>query len=198
MRQVSTEVSPSSELQVASTPAAALRFARHVHLGQRRKQTGEEFIEHPIAVADLLSELGVGDRVLAAAYLHDAVEKTAIQPPEIARRFGPEIARLVSALSDDPSLPSYAERKRALRRQVLEADGDAVLIYAADRLANMRDWRRVEPDRRPACAQRLGTHLDERLALWEEDLRGLTAHDPDLPFLAEIETELRALQAGAA
>jgi len=190
-------VSPPDELQAASRPEAALRFARRVHHGQHRKQIHEPFIEHPIAVARLLAEAGAGDRILVAAYLHDVVEKTSVEPSEISERFGPEVAQTVSALSDDPSLASYAERKRALRRQVLEAGGDAVLIYAADRLANVRDWRRLEPERRPACAERLGTRLDERIALWDEDLRELTAHEPDLPFLAQIETELRALRAEA-
>ena len=111
---------------------------------------------------------------------------------------GPEVAAIVVALTDDPSIEPYAERKRALRRQVLGGGRDAVLIYAADRLSNMRDWRQVAPDSRAACAERLGTRLEERLGLWEEDLRELTTYDPELPFLAEIETELRDLRAEGA
>jgi (p)ppGpp synthase/HD superfamily hydrolase len=132
---------------------AALRFARRVHLGQHRKQTYEQFVEHPIEVARLLAEQGYDGPILAAAYLHDTLKKT-----------------------------------RA-------AGGDAVLIYAADRLANMRDWHTLPPDRREACAARLGTELDERLLLWGEDLEALRGYEGRLPFLDEIERELNALRA---
>jgi (p)ppGpp synthase/HD superfamily hydrolase len=196
---VNSELSLSTEPRTESDLAtAALRFARRVHLGQYRKQTYEQFIEHPIAVARLLSDAGADDRMLAAAYLHDVVEKTSVEHAEIDQRFGPAIGAIVVALTDDPAVDSYAERKRALRRQVLNGGRGAVLIYAADRLANMRDWRTVEPDKREECASRLGTRLDERLELWDEDLRDLTDYDPELPFLAEIETELRVLRAEAA
>jgi (p)ppGpp synthase/HD superfamily hydrolase len=172
---------------------AALRFARRVHLGQHRKQTYEQFVEHPIEVARLLSEAGFDGPILAAAYLHDTVEKTPVEIEELRERFGPEVAELVASLSDDPAIEEYSPRKQALRRQVIAAGEEAILIYAADRLANMRDWRTLPPDRREACAGRLGTRLDERLTLWSEDLEAFTAHDADLPFLAEIESELRAL-----
>ncbi len=174
--------------------AAALRFARRVHLGQHRKQTDEQFVEHPIAVARLLAREGFDEEVLVAAYLHDVVEKTTIELDEIDARFGAEVAVIVDSLSEDGSLPGYGERKRALRTKVLEADRSAVVIYAADRVANLRDWVTVPPEGRDLVAERLGTNLPERLELWQEDLDELTAHDEDMLFLAEIEIELRALQ----
>jgi (p)ppGpp synthase/HD superfamily hydrolase len=176
---------------------AALRFARRVHLGQHRKQTYEQFVEHPIAVARLVSEAGFDGPILAASYLHDVLEKTSVEAPEIHERFGPEVGEMVEALTDDPALTAYGARKRALRRQVLAGSRNAVLIYAADRVANMRDWRTVAPGEREACAGRLGTELHERLTLWDEDLNDLTGYDPELLFLAEIEIELRALRAEA-
>jgi (p)ppGpp synthase/HD superfamily hydrolase len=136
--------------------------------------------------------------VLAAAYLHDVVEKTQVEHPEIRERFGPEVGDVVEALTDDASIDAYGDRKRALRRQVLAAGHGAALIYAADRLANMRDWRTVAAEDRDDCAGRLGTNLTERLELWDEDLEELTAYEPSLPFLGEIEIELRALRSEAA
>jgi GTP diphosphokinase / guanosine-3',5'-bis(diphosphate) 3'-diphosphatase len=177
--------------------AAALRFARRVHLGQYRKQTGEQFVEHPIAVANLLTDAGYDGPLIAAAYLHDAVEKTDVELDEIRERFGPTVAELVDCLSENDEIPGYAERKRALRRDILGAGDDAVIIYAADRVSNMRDWRRVPPERRPACGERLGTTLEERLELWEEDVDELHALDPETPFLQEMEAELGALRAEA-
>jgi (p)ppGpp synthase/HD superfamily hydrolase len=194
MANTSTRLEPRTDSDLAAT---ALRFARRAHLGQHRKQTHEQFVEHPIAVATLISEAGFNGSILAAAYLHDVVEKSEVESAEIRERFGPDVAEVVDALTDDDSLEDYAERKRALRRQVLESSRDSVLIYAADRVANMRDWRKVPPEDREEIGGRLGTTLDQRLELWAEDLEDLSAHDPELPFLAEIELELRALRSEA-
>jgi (p)ppGpp synthase/HD superfamily hydrolase len=194
MTEVSTPTQTRTESDLANS---ALRFARRVHLGQYRKQTGEQFVEHPIAVARLLEESGYEGRLIAAAYLHDVVEHTDVGLNEIRERFGPAVADLVDRLSEDPGIDGYAERKRALRRGILESGGDPVIIYAADRVANMRDWHRVAPEDRPACGERLGTTLEERLELWTEDLEELHDRDPQTPFLGEIETELTALRAEA-
>jgi (p)ppGpp synthase/HD superfamily hydrolase len=192
MSELSTRPEPdvSSELGTA-----ALRFARRVHLGQHRKQTGEQFVEHPIAVANLLLESGYDGALISAAYLHDVVEKTDVELDEIRERFGPDVAALVDCLSEDPEIDGYGARKRALRKRIMESDGDPVIIYAADRVANMRDWRKVAPEDRPAIGERLGTTLDERLELWTEDLEELHDFDPETPFLAEIQSELEVLRA---
>lgn len=175
--------------------AAALELAREAHSGQRRKQSGEPFVEHPVTVAALLSEQSdYGETVLAAAFLHDVVEKTGVDPDQIRSRFGDEVATLVAVLSEDHDLPSYEERKRALREQVIEAGRPATIIYAADRVANLRDWTQLPPERRDAVAAALGTNLEERMRLWHEDLEELTAADASLPFLDLIEIELRQLR----
>ena len=192
--QVSTRLESPARSELA---AAALRFARRVHLGQYRKQTNEQFVEHPIAVATLLSESGYDGALIAAAYLHDVLEKTEVELDELRERFGPAVADMVDRLSENPEIRGYAERKRALRRRILEAGGDPLIIYTADRLANMRDWRRLAPEDRGACAERLGTTLEERLELWGEDVEELHEADADLPFLEEIGTELEALRAEA-
>jgi GTP diphosphokinase / guanosine-3',5'-bis(diphosphate) 3'-diphosphatase len=194
MAEVSTRLEPRVDSQLAN---AALRFGRRVHLGQHRKQTGEQFVEHPIAVARLLSASGYDGPLIVAAYLHDVVEKTDVELDEIRERFGPEVAGLVDCLSEDPEIAGYGARKRALRKRILESGGDPVIIYAADRVANMRDWHQVAPENRPACGERLGTTLEERLELWTEDLEELHDLDPETPFLGEIETELGALRSEA-
>jgi (p)ppGpp synthase/HD superfamily hydrolase len=194
MSEVSTRPKPGVRSEL---PTAALRFARRVHLGQHRKQTGEQFVEHPIAVADLLSKSGYDGPMISAAYLHDVVEKTDVELDEIRARFGPTVAGLVDCLSEDPEIEGYAARKRALRKRILESGGDPVIIYAADRVANMRDWRSVAPEDRPAVGDRLGTNLDERIQLWSEDLEELHDADPEMPFLDDIQSELDALRADA-
>lgn len=176
---------------------AALRFAGRAHLGQHRKQDHAPYLEHPVAVAELLAGAGADETLIAAAYLHDVTEKTEVGGDEIRARFGVEVAGLVEALSEDPEIGGYAARKRALRRRVLGSDRGAVLIYAADRVANLRDWVAVPAAERGAIAARLETTLEERLQLWSEDLDELTAYDPELPFLTEIEVALGQLRAGA-
>src|SRR3954452_24937247 len=183
MAEVSTRPEPRMESDLA---VSALRFARRVHLGQYRKQTGEQFVQHPIAVAQLLSDSGYDGALITAAYLHDVVEKTDVNLDEIRERFGPQGAMLVDFLSEDPEIDGYGARKRALRKRIIESGGDSVAIYAAVRVANMRDWRKVAPEDRAACGERLGTTLDERLELWQEDLEELHEADPQTPFMGEM------------
>src|ERR671923_30208 len=116
MGQTAVRRQPRTESDLA---AAALRFSRRVHLGQHRKQTGAQFVEHPIAVANLLADAGYDGALIAAAYLHDVVEKTDVNLDEIRERFGPGVADLVDSLTEDGGIAAYAERKRALRRQIL-------------------------------------------------------------------------------
>ena len=194
MTEVSTRPNVGMESDLA---LAALRFARRVHLGQYRKQTGEQFVQHPIAVAQLLTDAGYDGPLIAAAYLHDVVEKTNVSLDEIRERFGPSVAGLVDCLSEDPEVDGYGERKRALRRGIIDAGGDPVVIYSADRVANMRDWLKVAPEDRQACGERLGTTLHERRELWTEDLEELHDLDPEMPFLSEIQADLTELKSAA-
>ena len=194
MAEVSTRPEPRTDSDLA---VSALRFARRVHLGQYRKQTGEQFVQHPIAVAKLLSDAGYDGPLIAAAYLHDVVEKTDVSLDEIRERFGPSVAALVDCLSEDPDIEGYGDRKRALRRGILDSGGDPIVIYAADRVANMRDWLKVAPEDRPACGERLGTTLQERLQLWTEDVEELHDLNPETPFLSEIQADLAELKAQA-
>jgi GTP diphosphokinase / guanosine-3',5'-bis(diphosphate) 3'-diphosphatase len=194
MTEVSTRPEPAVHSELSGT---ALRFARRVHLGQHRKQTNQQFVEHPIAVANLLMESGYDGAMISAAYLHDVVEKTDVELDELRERFGPDVSGLVDCLSEDPGIEGYGARKRALRKRILDSGGDPVIIYAADRVANMRDWRKVPPEDRSAIGERLGTTLEERLQLWGEDVEELHDADPETPFLDEMQIELEVLRAEA-
>jgi (p)ppGpp synthase/HD superfamily hydrolase len=118
----------------------AADFAARRHAGQRRKGVaGEPYVNHLIEVAALLAEAtGGGDATLVAgALLHDTLEDTATEYEELDARFGPEIAALVAAVTDDKSLPK-AERKR---RQIESAPGAtprAKLLKIADKTSNVR------------------------------------------------------------
>src|SRR6266850_2491371 len=119
----------------------ALAFAAHKHRDQRRKDAeSSPYINHPIALADvLINEGGVTDvEVLCAALLHDTVEDTATTQQELANAFGSKIARIVAEVTDDKSLPK-AERKRLQVEHAASLSKEAKLVKLADKICNLRD-----------------------------------------------------------
>ena len=119
----------------------ALSFAAHKHRDQRRKDAeASPYINHPIALADVLvNEGGVTDvEVLAAALLHDTVEDTATTPAELESAFGARVARIVAEVTDDTALPK-AERKRLQVEHAASISPEAKLVKLADKICNLRD-----------------------------------------------------------
>jgi guanosine-3',5'-bis(diphosphate) 3'-pyrophosphohydrolase len=119
----------------------ALAFAAHKHRDQRRKDAeASPYINHPIALADvLINEGGVTDvEVLCAALLHDTVEDTATTHEELLDAFGSRIARIVAEVTDDKRLPK-AERKRLQIEHAPHISREAKLVKLADKLCNLRD-----------------------------------------------------------
>jgi guanosine-3',5'-bis(diphosphate) 3'-pyrophosphohydrolase len=119
----------------------ALAFAAHKHRDQRRKDAdASPYINHPIALADVLvNEGGVADvEVICAALLHDTVEDTATTPEELASEFGARIARIVAEVTDDKHL-AKAERKRLQIEHAPHLSVEAKLVKLADKICNLRD-----------------------------------------------------------
>jgi len=119
----------------------ALAFAAHKHRDQRRKDAeASPYINHPIALAEVLAEEGgVADiEVLAAALLHDTIEDTATTAEELRAAFGARIAGLVEEVSDDQSLEK-AERKRLQIEHAAGLSAGAKLVKLADKICNLRD-----------------------------------------------------------
>jgi guanosine-3',5'-bis(diphosphate) 3'-pyrophosphohydrolase len=119
----------------------ALAFAAHKHREQRRKDAeASPYINHPIALADVLvNEGGVTDvEVLSAALLHDTVEDTATTHEELVNAFGARIARIVAEVTDDKRLPK-GERKRLQVEHAAALSPEAKLVKLADKICNLRD-----------------------------------------------------------
>jgi len=119
----------------------ALAFAAHKHRDQRRKDAeASPYINHPIALADvLMNEGGVTDvEVLCAALLHDTVEDTATTHEELVNAFGTRIARIVAEVTDDKALPK-SERKRLQVEHASAISREAKLVKLADKICNLRD-----------------------------------------------------------
>jgi guanosine-3',5'-bis(diphosphate) 3'-pyrophosphohydrolase len=116
----------------------ALSFAAQAHAQQRRKGSGEPYVNHLIDVAELLVRVaGIEDEdVLAAAVLHDVVEDTSVSSDDVEVEFGPRVRALVDALTDDKELPKD-ERKRLQIEHMRHATPEVRMIKLADHCSNI-------------------------------------------------------------
>lgn len=124
----------------------ALHFAADRHRDQRRKgENASPYINHPIAVAEILARFGVTDVVvLQAAVLHDTLEDTETTPDELEREFGRAVRDVVVEVTDDATLPKH-ERKRLQVDVAPRLSERAKLVRIADKLANVRDVTHSPP-----------------------------------------------------
>ena len=120
----------------------AFETARAAHSQQTRK-SGEGYINHPLAVAKIVADIGLDETTVIAALLHDAVEDTDITVADVERDFGPEVAAIVDGVTklDRIRFDSKEEQQAATMRKMLVAmakDLRVLIIKLADRLHNMR------------------------------------------------------------
>ena len=166
--------------------ARAYRVAEKAHEGQTR-QSGEPYITHPLAVSQILAELGIGPITIAAALLHDTVEDTSYSLDELHKDFGPEIAMLVDGVTKLDKV-KYGENAQAetVRKMIVAMSKDirVLVVKLADRLHNARTWGFVSPESARKKAQEtldIYTPLAHRLGIqtlkWElEDLSFAVLH----------------------
>jgi RelA/SpoT family (p)ppGpp synthetase len=136
---------------------AAYDFAFQAHEGQRRR-SGEPYITHPVAVADLLADLRLDSETMIAAILHDVMEDTPTVKEEITARFGAEVAELVDGVSklDQIQFKSRAEAQAESFRKMLLAmvrDIRVIMVKLADRTHNMRTLGAMPPAKRRNIAR---------------------------------------------
>jgi guanosine-3',5'-bis(diphosphate) 3'-pyrophosphohydrolase len=119
----------------------AIDFAARKHKDQRRKDEGASpYINHPVAVALLLAEIGdVSDpEILAAAVLHDTLEDTETTAEELEAQFGQRVRRIVEEVTDNKAL-SKEVRKELQIDHARDLSPDAVLVKLGDKTANVTD-----------------------------------------------------------
>jgi GTP pyrophosphokinase len=128
--------------------ARAFEVAKDAHEGQLRK-SGEEYITHPVAVAEILANLGLNPATIIAALLHDTVEDTKYSLEQMRSEFGEEIANLVDGVTKLDKL-AYGPTAEAetVRKMVIAMSRDirVLVIKLADRLHNARTWAHVTPE----------------------------------------------------
>jgi guanosine-3',5'-bis(diphosphate) 3'-pyrophosphohydrolase len=137
--------------------AQAYRFSEAAHAGQKR-QSGDPYISHPLAVAEILADWHLDGQTLMAALLHDVTEDTAVTKDEISHSFGKPVAELVDGVSklDRIEFQSAEDAQAENFRKMLLAmarDVRVILIKLADRLHNMRTLGAVAPAKRRRVAR---------------------------------------------
>jgi GTP pyrophosphokinase len=133
----------------------AYRTAEHYHHGQTRK-SGDAYITHPLAVSTILAELGMTQEVIAAGMLHDTVEDTSYELPQLKADFGEEIALLVDGVTKMDKVEYGANAPaETIRKMLVRASKDqrVLIIKLADRLHNMRTIGFLRPDKQERIAR---------------------------------------------
>lgn len=151
----------------------AYLFAKEAH-GAQKRNTGEPYITHPIAVANILAQLRMDPPTLIAALLHDVIEDTPVKAPELNATFGSEVTSLVEGVTKLKQIhfENHAQAQAEnFRKMVMAMTGDirVILVKLADRLHNMRTLHGLPPAKRrrvsletleifAPIANRLGMH----------------------------------------
>ncbi|WP_062466447.1 RelA/SpoT family protein [Demequina maris] len=177
----------------------AYRVAEEAHRGQQRK-SGEPYITHPIAVAQIIADLGLTDTVIAAALLHDVVEDTEYPLERMEQEFGDEVAMIVDGVTKlDKVKYGDAAQAETVRKMVVAMAKDirVLLLKLCDRLHNARTWKYVAPESARKKAQEtleIYAPLAHRMGLnaikWElEDLSFQTLYPKIYQEIVDVVTE---------
>ncbi len=185
----------------------AFWFAKEAHQGQYRR-SGEPYLTHPVAVAEILAELRMDPETLMAGLLHDTLEDCGVAGEVLERRFGPEVRRIVEGETKVSKLYKLAnlegEERRAedLRQMFIAMAEDVriIIVKLADRLHNMRTLEAMPEAKQKRIAQEtleIYAPLAHRLGMgqikWElEDLSFRYLHPEAYRTLAERLKEVQA------
>ncbi|TME08453.1 MAG: RelA/SpoT family protein [Chloroflexi bacterium] len=181
-----------------ATIRRAIDFAVEAH-GDQRRASGEPYVTHPIASAQILADLGIDPVAVEAALLHDVPEDTEYALSDIEDRFGSEVAQLVDGvtkLGKFSTLSHEQQQAENIRKMFLAMADDirVVLIKLADRLHNMRTLAALPPEKQLRIARQtleIYAPLAERLGIWQikwelEDLAFKTLEPERFRELAKL------------
>lgn len=168
-------------------------LAERAHGSERRPTDGRPFLAHVTEVATLIHEAGFDAELAAVGFLHDAVERGTLSEEELRSKMGEPITSLVMALTEDPSIESFEERKAALRDQVRIAGGLAVTVFAADKLSDILGLRRGIQRFGGDIEERMGTTVVSMTEHYRESVELIESVRPRSAFLPTLRVELERL-----
>jgi hypothetical protein len=125
--------------------------------------------------------------------LHDAVERGTLSEERLRDEVGEQISSLVLAVTEDSAIESFAERKRGLREQVRASGPQAVTIFAADKLSDIRGLRRGIDRFGDALEDRIGTTVEGMAGHYRESVEMIESTPPRSSFLPALRAELDEL-----
>lgn len=173
----------------------AFSLAAGAHGADRRPSDGRLFLEHVTEVAELLQRLAYDEELIAVGLLHDSVERGRLSEAELREAMGEAICDEVMALSEDPGIESFEERKASLREQVRIASGRVVTVFAADKLSDVIGLRRGVEESRERTEARLGTSVADMTGHYRESIGLIASVRPGSAFLSALRRELTRLEA---
>ena len=178
----------------------AYRYADKAHEGQMR-QSGDPYITHPIAVAQILLELGMDTETICAGLLHDVVEDTSTTLDDIKRLFGADVALMVDGVTKLTKLSySTKEQRQAenVRKMLLAMAKDVrvIIVKLSDRLHNMRTgeyWKEYKRREKALETMEVYAPLADRLGIRsiKEELEDISLRFLDPIAYEEIERLLK-------
>ncbi len=177
----------------------AVIFAVNAHAGTKRKGKDRLYILHPLEAMTIVGSITEDENVLAAAVLHDTVEDTDTTREDILRNFGPRVAELVDAESENKREDQKAEDTWQIRKQqtidhLKDADRDAKLICLGDKLANLREISRDYESLGPELWQRFnqrdpemhGWYYRSLFEVLEQEFKGAPAIEEYAVLLGKV------------
>ncbi len=177
-------------------------FARNAHEGQKRR-SGEPYIIHPVAVAQILAEMGMDTDSICAALLHDVVEDTPVTDQQIRASFGESVEQLVDGVTKIGQIPFSAtqeeQQNENIRKMFLAMSRDirVIIIKLADRVHNMRTLSFMPEEKRRFKAKEtleIYAPIAHRLGIraFKEELEDLAIRYLDPVAYAEISHTLES------
>ncbi len=191
---------PGDDLEIIRK---AWEFCLLQHEGQKRA-SGEPYVIHPLEVGQVLAELKMDSTAIAAGLLHDAVEDTDVTSPEIAVKFGDQVAHIVEGVTKLDKI-KFANREdhqaENIRKMLLAmvTDVRVVIIKLADRLHNMRTLEHLKPEKQQKIAREtldIYAPLAHRLGMGKlrGELEDLAFRYTDPYAYEQVSTEVDALR----